>query len=268
MENLIVVKQLPIIEEQLKTLSKEIDEKVKIAVALVCTEENKQEIKKVRTNLGNQFKELEEQRKLVKNKILEPYEAFNNIYKTCIEEKFKTADNSLKIKIDAIEIEQKSKLENEAQRYFEELKQSKNIEFLKFANLNLKIGISDNNTKLSKQIKAFVEKVEEELKLIETQQYRDEIIVEYKQSLNVANAITIVNDRHIKLEEEKKMQEELFKTKEIEEKVIEKVNHIIQTPIVEDNKYCSMTFCVSGTKEQLKQVKQFLKSGGYKYEAR
>ena len=63
MEELIIVKQLPIIEENLKKLSEEIDLKVNNATNLICSEETVKEVKKVRAELSNKFKELETQRK-------------------------------------------------------------------------------------------------------------------------------------------------------------------------------------------------------------
>ena len=62
---LIVVKQLPIIQERLKELSTEIDKKVENAKSLICTEENVKEVKQVRADLNKDFKDLEMQRKLV-----------------------------------------------------------------------------------------------------------------------------------------------------------------------------------------------------------
>ena len=65
-QELIVVKQLPLIEEHLKELSAEINEKVESAKSLICTEETVKEVKQVRADLNKDFKELETQRKLVK----------------------------------------------------------------------------------------------------------------------------------------------------------------------------------------------------------
>ena len=69
-ENLIVIKQLPQIEEHLKDLSTEIDVKVNNAKKLVCTEETVKTVKQVRADLTKDFKNLEEQRKTVKEQIL------------------------------------------------------------------------------------------------------------------------------------------------------------------------------------------------------
>ena len=55
-QDLIVVKQLPIIQEQLKQLSTEIEQKVENAKSLVCTEETVKEVKQVRADLNKEFK--------------------------------------------------------------------------------------------------------------------------------------------------------------------------------------------------------------------
>ena len=178
MENkeLIVIKQLPIIEEKLKELSKEIDEKVEKAKSLVVSEETVKEVKKTRAELTKDFKELEEQRKLVKEKVLAPYMAFEEVYKTYVSDKYKSADIELKTKIDQVELEQKKAKEQEVRDYFEEYKQSKNIDFITFENMNLNITLSASLKSLKEEAKAFVDKVESDLNLIETQEAKIEII--------------------------------------------------------------------------------------------
>ena len=61
---------------------------------------------------------------------------------------------------------------------------------------------------LKEQAKAFVDKIADDLNLIETQEHKAEILVEYKQTLNVSQAITTVTNRFKDIEEEKKKQEE------------------------------------------------------------
>ena len=93
---LIRVTQLPVIEEQLKALSAEIDTKVNEAMSMVCTEDTVKAVKKVRAELNSQFWELEGQRKAVKKAIMGPYERFEQIYSKYISQKFKAADDNLK----------------------------------------------------------------------------------------------------------------------------------------------------------------------------
>ena len=104
---LIVVKQLPIIQERLKELSTEIDKKVENAKSLICTEETVKEVKQVRADMNKEFKDLEVQRKLVKEQVLAPYMQFEDIYKQYVSDKYKNADIELKNKVDSIENELK-----------------------------------------------------------------------------------------------------------------------------------------------------------------
>lgn len=284
MENqeLIVVKQLPEIEEHLKNVSLEIDKKVNEVKSLICTEENKQAIKKLRAEMKKEFEEYEVQRKAVKEKVLTPYNKFEEVYKECISDKFKDADKEFKNKIDFIENEQKKKLEDEAKRYFEEYISSKNIDFIKFERLGLKVGLSDNPTKLKKQITAFIEKVVDDLNLIETQEHKAEILVEYKQTLNVSNAITTVANRFKAIEEEKKKQEEL--KNKIYQQMSGEANKAVEitqtnTEVEQqkafdremqdtqiNQKTYTITFKVTGTAPRLKQLKDYLIKEGFQYE--
>ncbi len=275
-QELIVVKQLPVIEEQLKALSEEIDKKVENAKSLVCTEENKQVIKQIRTSLNKEFEELETQRKDVKEKVLAPYNKFETVYKECVSEKYKSADKALKEKIDSIEIEQKKKLEEEARAYFTEYIESKKIDFVTFEKIGLKIGASDNPTKLKKQITAFVDKLVDDLNLIETQEHKAEILVEYKQSLNVSQAITTVTNRFKAIEEEKKKQEEkvvhieMNQNHEISKRTHEELEDVFSKPLEqpkeEKEEILTLKFTVKGTRTKLRELKDFLENGGYDYE--
>lgn len=273
MENnqLIVIKQLPEIEEHLKNVSTEIDKKVEDVKSLVCTEENKQEIKKIRTEMNKELEQFEKRRKQVKEEVLAPYMKFEEVYKVCISDKYKSADNELKAKINDIEIEQKKKLEAEARRYFNEYIASKNIDFITFERMNLKIGLSDNPTKLKKQITAYIDQKVDDLNLIETQEHKTEILVEYKETLNVSQAITTVTNRFKAIEEEKKEQEQITpKDKELINDFINKAksrDEALQAPIEEkQEEILTVRFTVKGTRTKLKDLKEFLKNGGYDYE--
>ena len=60
---LIVVTQLPVIEDQLQAVKATIEERVKTACSLVCTEETYKEIKKIRSDLNKEYLELEKRRR-------------------------------------------------------------------------------------------------------------------------------------------------------------------------------------------------------------
>ena len=65
MNELIKVVQLPVIEEQLRSMKETVDKRVGEALSLVCTEETVQTVKGVRAELNKEFQTLEEQRKEV-----------------------------------------------------------------------------------------------------------------------------------------------------------------------------------------------------------
>ncbi len=280
-ENLIVIKQLPQIEEHLKDLSTEIDVKVNNAKKLVCTEETVKTVKQVRADLTKDFKNLEEQRKTVKEQILAPYMQFEEIYKTYVSNRYKEADIDLKQKIDSTENELKKQKENEIKDYFEEYKTANNIDFINYEQANINVTLTASKKSLKEQAKKFIDEIVDDLKLIETQECKEEILVEYKQNLNVSKSIQEVANRHKLLEEEKKKQEEL-KNKQLEEaqrqadmsiktqEVATKNaldNFVIEAPKIEEQEeILTLKFKVRGTRSKLRELKRFLEDGGYDYE--
>lgn len=276
---LIIVKQLPEIEENLKLVSNEIQQKVEQAKQLVCNEETRQVIKKIRADLNKELAEFEAQRKNVKEKILVPYNNFEKVYKECISDKYSEADRELKKKIEEVENNLKKEKEADLKAYFEEYKKYKNITFIDFERANIKVGLADSKTGLHKQAKDFIDKIYSDINLIDTQEHREEIMIEYKQSLNVSNAITTVKNRYEEIEKEKKRQLEEeqkkadFKIKEQEESTRQALNNfsqsniVLDTPKVEENEEVFLlSFKVKATKTKLKELKKFLDEGEYKYE--
>ena len=263
-QDLIIVKQLPIIEERLKQLSKEIEEKVEKANGLICTEENKTVVKELRANLNKEFAEFEAQRKEVKQKVLEPYNQFEKAYKENVSDKYKEADKLLKEKIETIENQQKLEKENELKTYFYECRSEHNIDFIDFGNVGLNITLSASTASLKKQIEEFINKVVSDLELIETQENKAEILVEYKKDLNISRAIKDVIDRKkAVLEIEKqRVESELEKEKQNIENNLEQLKE--QQKLNE--KIYTITFKVTGTAPRLKQLKDYLIREGYQYE--
>lgn len=296
--DLIVVEQFPIIREQLHSIKAAAEQDVAVALAMECTEDNKQEIKKLRTSLSKQFAELEEKRKGVKKEILDPYNAFEEIYKECVTNIFKPADAKLKEKIAAVENAQKQEKEDKARKYFNEYVESKGIDFLTFENVGLTINLSISEKKCKDTIKAFVDRVSDDLALIDTQQYKDEILVEYKESLNVSKAITSVTTRHRLIEEEEKRRAEAEAKAKAEAEQVAAVNEAIEEtlqtsfdapavetpaesefmpepvatpvyrgeePFVKQAKKYKVKFEVEGTMDDLRAMKQLMSGRGMKY---
>lgn len=275
-KGIIVVKQLPIIVEQLQEVKAEVTAKVEQALSLVCTEDTVKDVKKVRSDLNKELKDYEERRKAVKKAIMTPYEQFEAVYKDCISDTYKKADTELKGKIDSVENELKEQKKAEVKGYFDEYLTATGIDFVTFENANINVTLSASMKSLKEQAKAFVDKIVDDLTLIDTQEHKDEILYEYKQSLNVSNAITKVANRYKAIEEAKAREEERKAREQAEAEAAAKVESVVEAvtpptvepiaPPVEEEKTYTLNFTVRGTMPQLKALKEFLTNGGYDYE--
>ena len=162
---------------------------------------------------------------------------------------------------------------NEVINYFNEYLNLNNIDFVTFEMANINITLSASMKSLKEQAKNFIDKIADDLKLIDTQEHKAEILVEYKQTLNVSKAITTVSDRFKAIEEEKAKEEKEVQAEEPQKAIdhvptVEEVEQVeFKAPIiVEDEKIYTVKFIVKGTLPKLKELKQFLEDGGYKYE--
>jgi hypothetical protein len=268
---IIVVKQLPEIEEHLQAIKAEVTAKVNDALSLVCTEETVKSVKTVRADLNKDLKEFEERRKAVKKAIMTPYEAFEAVYKDCISDTYKKADIELKAKIDSVENELKEQKTAEVKGYFDEYLQSKAIDFITFESANINVTLSASMKSLKEQAKTFIDRICDDLSLIDTQEHKDEILYEYKQSLNVSAAITTVVNRHKQLEAMKAIEEEQKAKKQAAEAAakVEAVAPPTVEPIappVEEEPVLTLRFTVRAKRSKLRELKEYLERNGFDYE--
>ena len=274
--NIIQVKQLPIIVEQLHEVKAEVTSKVEQALSLVCTEDTVKDVKKVRSELNKELKDYEERRKTVKKAIMTPYEQFEMVYKDCISDTFKKADTELKSKIDSVENELKEQKKAEIKGYFDEYLTATGIDFVTFENANINVTLSASMQSLKKQAKAFIDKIIDDLNVINTQEHKDDILYEYKASLNVSAAITTVTNRYKAIEAAKAREEERKVREQAEAESAAKVESVVESvlpptvepiaPPVEEEKTYTLKFTVRGTMPRLKALKEFMNNGGYDYE--
>ena len=250
MDTLMKITQKAIIEEQLKTISDEIQKRVDYAEKLVCTIDTIKDIKKQRTILRNQFNDLETQRKQVKAEFQAPYLRFEKVYKELISDKYKNADVQLKRKIDNVESELKLQKENNIREYFNEYCESEGIDFVKFEQIGLNINLSTTEKSLREQAKSFIDKVKSDIELIQHEDNFAEIMIEYTKHLNVSRAIIEVKERHKKLSEI---------VNSADKNVQNDTNEQQKETLKSSEQIYTMTFKVSGTKQQLVKLKQYLK---------
>lgn len=127
---------------------------------------------------------------------------------------FAPADKTLKDRIGTVESALLDEKKAVLKEYFDEASQEKELDFLEFDSLGIKVLLSGSVNKLKDEITETVERIADEVKIISDMEHADEILVEYKQSLSLTNSITTVTDRKKRLEEERLCQEKLRQAEE------------------------------------------------------
>lgn len=273
---IVKIEQMPKVFSQLEKIGEIIKKKTSDLDKLECTEANKQEVKSRRTEINNTLALLEAKKKEIKNKLLEPYNVFEEKYNKECKEKLQNASSILTEKINAIEIQQKLEKEQELREFADEYFNHYMIkDVVKFEDIGLNITLSASIKSLKEQTKAFCERISNDLKLIDLEEYKDEIVIEYLKNLDFAKSKMIVIERHRQLEEIKKREEELKAQQEQEQEVEEKVEEVVEEikPPVEIidveaqevEEIFTATFTVKTTKAKLKALKNFMESEGIEY---
>lgn len=250
-KELIVIKQLPIIEQMLDTMSIEIDKKIDTALNLVAENPDKilSETKKIRADLNKDLAELETVRKKVKNEIMQPYLDFEKIYKEKISDKYKQADKILKRRIDESETAIKAERSKKLLQYFNEYCVSENVTGVTFEDVPIKISLSGSDKSYREKIKKWIDKVKQDLAVINTakdEQTRLELLLDYKKDFDVNRAILDHEKRQREIEELKAKQN------------VTSDENLSAPSVTEDNEVYEMTFTVRGTKSQLRELKKYL----------
>lgn len=279
MESLIVVKQLPVIEEQLRTLKDRWEQRAIDAESMVCTEETIQAVKAFRAEMNKELEDVECRRKTVKNAVMGPYNAFEAVYKDCITDAYKRAYAALTIKINRVELDIKTRCEDGLREYFSELCAVHHLDWLAYERSGIKVDMASARAKtpkrLREQLAAFVENVSQNVERIGAMDFSDEIMVEYQKSLSAPGAIYTVVERHRQIEEQKAAQEARKAEQEREAEMVRRVE-ALAPPVVpqEPEKTIRVSLVLHPTLSQLedkikplmKKIKEICDLEGIKYE--
>ena len=274
------IKSVGEIESNMKEVKGYVEELNNYYKSVTFTEETLKQAKEEKAKV-NKFKtEVADYRKKITAEYNKPIKVFEDTAKET-EKLLSETYNTINQQVAGFEEEQKRQKEQEIREYFEEYKTANDIDFVNYEQAQINVTLTASVKSLKEQAKVFIDRIMDDLKLIETQEYKEEILVEYKQNLNVSKSIQEVANRHKLLEEEKKKQEEL-KNKQLEEakrqadiSIKEQElatknaldNFVIEAPkVVEQEEILTLSFKVRGTRNKLKELKRFLIEGGYDYE--
>ena len=269
---IIVIEQLPQLFYKLEKVGEYLDEELSSIKDIVVSEERKQEVKKVRTNINNILKQFEDKRKEVKAKCLEEYNLFEEKYEQEVKGKLTTASEELKVKIDLIEVKQVEEKTCNVFDFIEEHLKANHLENVinstqvkDFA--GLKINLSTSEKSLKENALAFIERVANEVKLIEMEETPSNLLYEYKQNgFDLTKAKLTLIERQKQIEELAKQREEVQEVIKEEVKV-EEVVETITAPkeIIEEEEMLECQFQVRGTLTQIKAIKNYLNELGVEY---
>ena len=195
-EQLITLKQAPIIiYERIKAVGQQVETKIaelNLDNQLV-TDDTLKSAKDTRATLRKELAVFEEQRKFIKEQVNAPYEAFEKAYKEHIKVHYDKADSTLKAKIDEVQNRLLDDKRGRIKDYFKEFCAAQGIDFLIFERLPLNITLSASDKSLKEQVTGFVSEVSKGLQLIdslnEPDEFKAEILTEYKQTLDITRAI-------------------------------------------------------------------------------
>lgn len=250
MNNIVELKQAPVIEyDKLVEVGNKVDERLSVYNFdnLLVDENSVKGYKKLRADLNKELKQFEDTRKLIKSEINKPYDEFNDTYNDHIKTKYKNAVNKLKEAIDHSDNKRKQEIEVKAREYFEE---HNNHDFITFERLELKILLSTTVKSLQDEIDTFLNNVDNDIKLIELQEYKERVLVKYQNNLNVSQAIFEVQEEVSREQALKEVKEEP-KVEPVAEQVEEVETHML---------------FVTCTNKQLNELKIYMNEKVIKFE--
>ena len=297
-ENLITVQQLPVIVyERLESVGQEIDKRI-AALDLdkqLVTEDTKKAVKDTRAMLNKELKDFEEQRMRIKEQVVAPYEAFEKAYKSFIKVKYEKADSILKVKIDEFDRKLKADKEARIRAYFTELCQANNIDFFPFERLCLNIRLNDTDKSLKDLVNTYIDNVVKSLAMIESlndpDEYKAEILTDYKQTLDITTAICNAQYRKqqreaelARIEAQKAAAEQARLAAEAKAKEVAPLQapEEVPAPAIQEapappqeapapapqEKIIHVTLELIGTRTQLRALRQFLDINNIKYNSK
>lgn len=281
---IVEIKQLPEIYQQLDKVNKIVVDKTKDIEEILQElsklseeeqEEKKQDIKKYRTYLNSMKTDLENKRKEIKKAIQKPYDEFESIYKDKALNVLDKGIDKLTNTINNIESTQLQKKRDELISFFDNYTEFYHIgDIVSFDDLPIKINLSTSLESLKKQIISFCEKVSNDMIAISSEEFRDEILLEYQNNgFDYTKAkITIIN-KHEMLEKIKQQQEQVQVEIRQETTVVENVNTLCSAPIEikeekpeENDEIIEVSFTIKTTKDKILKLKDYLKEMEIDYE--
>lgn len=209
MKQLLKLTTVPVIKEFIEQTGQEVEERISGLNInnIVATSESVKSLKNLRAELRSELKQFEEQRKNIKLALLAPYDQINPVYEEHVKLKYNKAVELLTTKVSSVENEILKEKKTQLGVFFSELIYSEGIDFITFERYiqitGTKIQLSITARKLRENVSNYIESIVKSLELISSEEHEAEILTEFKNSLNIQDAILKVRSRKAAEEKEK-----------------------------------------------------------------
>lgn len=271
---LIIVKQLPEIEERLRSVKCKIEPLIAEASAMICTEDTVIAYKSKRTEIRKILSEIKGSLSEAEEYILAPFQPIKDDCKKNLISPLESVDEQMKKAISEVEDGIiKARCEDGLRDYFAELCAVHHLDWLTYEQAGVKVDMASAKAKtpkkLREQLVTFVVGVAESVDRINLLDDSAEIMAEYKKQdrLDAAKAICDVRERHQREEEERTAQEARRAEQEREAEMVRRVEALAPPVAMEaPEPVVKCTFTVRATKAQLRKLKEFLSMEGIQYE--
>lgn len=200
-KTIVKIEQLPVITERIPEVGKQVKERLESLGIdkMIANEDSRKSIKALKSQLNKELKIFEDQRKEVKNAVLKDYNLFNEEYEKEIKSLFAESIKKLTDKQIFVEngiLEQKKA---SLQGYYNEsciVEQVDFIDFERYLNINsIDIQLSTTIKKYKEAVDKYIEQVKTDIELISLEEFKVEILTEYKLTLNCSQSIINVKTR-------------------------------------------------------------------------
>lgn len=266
--------QVPIIVENLMDMAASYQAKRDYIATLPRDDEGMKAVKALRAEARKEFDALDEKRKEVKQKVMEPYNKAETIFKSFVTIPFNALDKACKEFSDSVEGEMKARCEEELKEYFSELCAVKGIHWLPWEKMGIKVDMATARLKEPKKametIKDKVEKVCADIDTIskEFKENSGEYLAEYESCLDVSEAIRMVNSRREaqRIAEENRAQREARMQQSTLVREAIKVTEVGTVVAPQQEKKFRVTFTVTATMPMLRAMKAWLEDKKIDYQ--
>jgi len=261
--DLITVTQLPIIEDQLRSVKADWDARLQNALELPCTPDTVKTVEAIRTAVRKDYAVLDARRKEIEDIASAPIKKFKATFKECISDSFAQIDMTLKERIDTVKDGLRDEKRVAIEAHYGERLQSFGLDFPTFAQSGIKINLSDTDASILKQVDDFTARVAADIDAIKDLPFADEIIVEYKTRLDASYAIKTVNSRHKAMEEVRTVMDITPVSAPAIPVPPPEVPHIVIQTKADDEK--TITIQIMGNQRQIDNLLKFLGDSWYTF---